>query len=368
MRLYQFIRSEMEGILVQWEAFAATLTPGMEMDQAALRDHAREILEAIATDIESAQTRDEQTLKSQGHAKSLVGAGETAAQAHAEQRAQSAFDINQTVAEYRALRASVLRLWKDAHGASAEEFDDMLRFNEGIDQAIAESVRTFELHVERARNLLLGMLGHDMRSPLGTIQATAEYLGRLNAGADISTAAARLIRSGHSMKTLLDDLVDFNRTRLGLGIRIDRREVDLARLAEDEIDQLRSAHPSYSIELAILGDVSGRFDADRFQQLLRNLVSNAVVHGAADSIVQVSVAATAADVSLRVSNNGEAIDAAHLAQLFEPLVEGNQRARGKDHLGLGLYIVREITRAHGGTVGVRSDAEATVFTATLLKA
>jgi len=125
-----------------------------------------------------------------------------------------------TIAEYRALRASVLRLWKDAHGFAADDFDDMLRFNESIDQAIAESVASFEAHVERARNLLLGMLGHDMRSLLGAIRATAECLEKLNAGSELSKPAVRLISSGRSMKSLLDDLVDFNRTRLGLGIRI----------------------------------------------------------------------------------------------------------------------------------------------------
>ncbi len=358
----------MAAILSAWEAFAASLLPGREMRPAALRDHAQEILEAIAIDMDSPQTREEQMRKSQGHAEEAAGAGATAAQTHARLRAEWAFDVNETVAEYRALRASVLRLWKDRHGVAEDDFEEMLRFNEGIDQAIAESVKAFEAHVDRARNLLLGMLGHDMRSPLGTIQATAEYLGRLNAGGEVSTAAARLIRSGRSMKTLLEDLVDFNRTRLGVGIRIRPRQVDLASVAAEEVDQLQAAHPKYAIELSVSGDACGFFDADRVQQLLRNLVSNAIVHGAPHSLVGVSVVASQSEVALVVTNAGEAIDAALMPLLFDPLYSGGSQAKsGGGSLGLGLYIVREIAAAHGGLVHARSDAGGTVFTATLPK-
>jgi hypothetical protein len=100
---------------------------------------------------------------------------------HAVLRARGGFDINQLAAEYRALRASVLRLWIDA-GQPAPHADDVIRFNEAIDQALAESISFFSVQVDRARNLLLGMLGHDMRSPLQTIQMTAVYLANLNAG------------------------------------------------------------------------------------------------------------------------------------------------------------------------------------------
>jgi signal transduction histidine kinase len=101
---------------------------------------------------------------------------------HALLRARSGFDINQMVAEYRALRASVLRLWMDEGAPDSHHLDDMVRFNEAIDQAVAESVDFFSMQVDLARNLFLGMLGHDMRSPLQTIQITASYLAALNAG------------------------------------------------------------------------------------------------------------------------------------------------------------------------------------------
>ena len=125
-------------------------------------------------------------------------APETAAQTHAILRARSGFDINQLASEYRALRASVLRLWTEACQPDDINLEDVIRFNEAIDQALAESIEFFSEQVERARNLLLGMLGHDMRNPLNTIQMTASYLAALNAGAEVSEAAFRLIRSGAS--------------------------------------------------------------------------------------------------------------------------------------------------------------------------
>lgn len=177
MRLAEFIRHNVEAILADWEAFAATLLPAAAgLTPLALRDDAEQILEAVAKDLTAFQSREEQSEKSKGRAPKVEGAAETAAQTHAVLRARGGFDINQLVAEYRALRASVLRLWIDASPLDQTASEDIIRFNEAIDQAVAESVGHFHAQVERARNLLLGMLGHDMRSPLGTILGTASYL------------------------------------------------------------------------------------------------------------------------------------------------------------------------------------------------
>ncbi len=170
MRLADFIMRDMESILGQWEAFAATLLPAAaNLKSLALWDHAQQILEAVAADLSSAQTTEVQRVKALGRAAKLTEASETAAQTHGHLRAHSGFEINQLVAEYRALRASVLRLWMDECQPEAPHSDDIIRFNEAIDQALAESVSFFSAQVDQARNLLLGMLGHDMRSPLQAI-------------------------------------------------------------------------------------------------------------------------------------------------------------------------------------------------------
>jgi signal transduction histidine kinase len=320
MRLAEFILHNMEAILAEWEAFAATLLPAaLGMPPLALRDHAQPILEAVAKDLSTPQTREAQSEKSKGRAPQVAGAPETAAQTHAVLRARGGFDINQLVAEYRALRASVLRLWVDASPLDETGVEDVIRFNEAIDQAVAESVGHFHAQVERARNLLLGMLGHDMRSPLQAIQATASGLAALSAGEQVSSAAARLIRSGAAMQALLDDLVDFNRTRLGLGIRVVPSDMDLAAAVADELEQLRGAHPDRQIELAATGDNCGRWDGARLQQLLRNLVSNAIRYGPPDTPVRVALRGGEADVRLEVTNRGPTIEPSDLSQIFDPL-------------------------------------------------
>lgn len=365
MRLAEFILQNMEAILAEWEAFAATLLPAaLGMPPLALRDHAQPLLEAVAKDLSTPQTREAQSEKSKGRAPRVASAPETAAQTHAVLRARGGFDINQLVAEYRALRASVLRLWVDASPLDETGVEDVIRFNEAIDQAVAESVGHFHAQVERARNLLLGMLGHDMRSPLQAIQATASGLAALSAGEQVSSAAARLIRSGAAMQALLDDLVDFNRTRLGLGIRVVPSDMDLAPAVADELEQLRGAHPGRQIELAATGDNCGRWDGARLQQLLRNLVSNAIRYGSPDTPVRVALRGGEADVRLEVTNRGPTIEPSDLSQIFDPLKRGS--ARGDSHdvrsgLGLGLFIVREIARAHGGEVQVRSGGGETTF-------
>jgi len=194
MRLADFILRDMEPILAQWEAFAATLMPAAaNMGASGLRNHAQQILRAVAQDLRNSQTREAQRDKSMGRAPALIDATETAAQTHALLRARAGFNINQLAAEYRALRASVLRLWADECEPVVPDLDDVIRFNEAIDQALAESVAFFSAQVEQSRNLLLGMLGHDMRSPLQAIQATASYLAALNAGERVSEAAGRLM-------------------------------------------------------------------------------------------------------------------------------------------------------------------------------
>ena len=167
MRLADFILRDMERILAQWEAFAATRLPAAaSMASLELRDHAQQILEAVAADLSAPQSQEEQAAKSMGLAPAPFPARETAAQTHAVMRARSGYDIKQLVSEYRALRASVLSLWIDECLPATPHLQDVIRFNEAIDQAVAESIGHFSAHVDQARNLLLGMLSHDMRSPV----------------------------------------------------------------------------------------------------------------------------------------------------------------------------------------------------------
>jgi signal transduction histidine kinase len=359
----------MEAILGEWETFAAAQLPAAaDMDSLALRDHAEHLLRAIVKDISSPQTDEARERKSKGRAARLPEAPNTAAETHALLRAQSGFTINQLTAEYRALRASVLYWWTKACEPSDIDPGDVFRFNEAIDQAVAESVAFFSTQMENERNLLLGMLGHDMRGPLQVIQLMATQLSKLDAGTDVAKCAARLSKSTHSLKALLDDLLDFNRAKLGLGVTISPAAVDLAAAFSAELEQLRVANPGRTIEFEVSGDVSGVWDINRLNQLLGNLVANALKYGAFSAPIRIVLNGLPGEVVFLVHNHGPKIEQSMLAQVFEPLKRGvdHQLASGTDgSMGLGLYISREIATAHHGDISVKSDADETVFTVRL---
>jgi signal transduction histidine kinase len=366
VRLTEFITRDMQSILASWEAFAATRLPAARhMHTLELRDHAQQILEAIVADLLTSQTPEQQSAKSMGLAPGVFQAPETAAQTHAVLRAKSGFDIEQLASEYRALRASVLKLWMEACLPAAPRIDDLIRFNEAVDQALAESIMFFSAQVEQSRNLLLGMLSHDLRSPLQTIQMTAQYLRALDARPDVSQAASRLINSGARMKALLNDLLDFNRTRLGLGIRVTPAAVDLTALCAEAIDEIRAGHPGQCVKLHLAGDCRGTWDGGRIQQLLGNLVTNAINYGTPGTTVDVALSGRENEVQLTVTNSGR-IDQHALASIFEPLKRGTDNAHKNDSgLGLGLYIASEVAKAHGGSVEVVSRETITAFTVRL---
>lgn len=366
MRLGDYILRDMELILQRWEAFATRVPAAQHMSSRSLRDHGPEILKAIVADLATSQTDVEQAAKSMGLEPESPDASPNAAQIHAVLRAESGFDIEELASEYRALRASVLSGWLEACGPQYPFVRDMLRFNEAIDQALAESIASFSTHVARSRNLLVGMLSHDLRSPLQTIQITAKLLPALQREGEVGLAAERLVRSGARMQRLLEDLIDFNRTELGLRIPVAPREVDLGQVCAEELEQIRAAYPERAVEMQVTGDCRGCWDPDRLQQLLNNLVLNALHYGEPRATIQVAVRASEPEIRLSVANAGKAIDSDTLSNMFAPLHRGNAgTTANKAGLGLGLYIVNEIAKAHGGKVDVNSAGNETVFTVTL---
>lgn len=365
MRLADFITRESDAILAQWETFAATCLPAArQMTTEELRDHARQILEVIAEDLRTPQTEEEQAAKSKGLVQRLYPAVQTAAEVHATLRAKSGFDIRQLAGEYRALRASVLALWLKVFPPDGDALTDIIRFNEAIDQALAESVDHFSQQVEQSRALLLGVMSHDMGNPLLAIQMTAQHLARINAGDEVAEVARRLIRSGERLQRLLNDLVDFNRVHLGLGIQAIKSAVDLGQLCAEEVEEIGTAYPGARIELSVVGDCRGRWDPQRMHQLVSNLVANAVKYGEPAHGVRVTVTAEEGTVGIEVSNRSSTLDPTELSQIFEPL---KRRAIHSGHpgLGLGLYIVREIAKAHNGTASASYRAGEVVFTVCL---
>lgn len=368
VRLADFIDQNLPTILASWESFAATLLPAAAgASSVTLRDHAEKILQAIAQDLRTPQSREQQETKSQGQASRLPDAGHTAAQTHAVLRATSGFTMQQLVAEYRALRASVLRLWFDAQPPQPDTLEDIGRFNEAIDQAIAESVDFFSMEVDRWRNVFLGVLGHDLRGPLDAILLTSQLVAKLGDGTPVSEPTARLIRSGERMKELLDDLLDYSRTSLDLGLPVSPVPCDLATVCREEIEVQRAALPDCRIEYTTDGATRGSWDASRMRQVVANLVTNATRYGTPGGPVTVKLSGSDAEVRLSVENDGPTIPRETVQVIFEPLRRGagGDVPAGRTSMGLGLFIVRQAALAHGGTVTVDSANGRTVFTVVL---
>ncbi len=373
MKLATFITENIEQILVEWEAFAASLlAPGQVMTSLALRDHATQILLAIAEDIESAQSDLEQSYKSKGFAE-IPEATRTAAMTHGALRYLAGFDLRQLAAEFRALRASVLRLWLKRGMTGETAFYEMTRFNEAIDQALAESISNYSDEVARSRDTFLAILGHDLRSPLSAIANSSLFLGSpglLPRGTPLE-AVQRINRSAAKMASMIKDLLEYTRTRLGRAIPISPRAVSLEDICRVAIDEIRAAHPEREFELKTSGQLTGQFDGERLQQVLSNLLGNAVQHGSARHPVTLSADGEPDRIVVRVTNYGRTIPPDQLQVIFNPLVQIPTAASHEDgnqssSLGLGLYIAREIVVMHGGSMDAQSTEDAgTVFSARL---
>jgi signal transduction histidine kinase len=376
MKFSTFIRQNLDPIIEDWERFARTLLPSAQtMSVRALRDHSRQMLLAVAADMETRETDAERARKSRGWAPQTVGS-ETAATVHGALRHHSGFDLVQLVAEFRAMRASVLDQWQrsDEGLAGPVAMEEIARFNEAIDQALAESVDSYSTAVATSRDMFLAILGHDLRSPLhGIDMSAAVLLGHDLSEEERHKAALRIRRASKTMGQLVNDLLDYTRARLGSGIPIEKARCDMRRVCTDAVDAVQAAFPARTFVPSFSGDLTIDADAGRMDQALSNLLNNAVQHGDPSQPVSLSAAGSAASVEIRVRNAGTPIPQSALQSIFEPLVQAPadvaSDARSKTSLGLGLFIVQQIALGHGGTVGVESSEESgTQFTLSLPRA
>jgi signal transduction histidine kinase len=373
-RLAGFIRDNMDEILQSWEDFARTIEPpALTMDDEELRDHARQMLLVFADDLDLPQTELEAVAKSKGLGKR--DRQDTAAETHAEARLLSGYTVVQLVSEYRALRASVLTLWSNSvTHAERSDMGDATRFNEAVDQALAESVARYEQLVKQSQNMFLAILGHDLRNPLGTLVTGSTFIMQsLDIPPKYVLVATRMFSSAKRMSKLINDLIDFTRTHLGPGIPIRVRKGSLVAVCEQVVDELRTFHPERHIELQVPPVVEAVFDEGRIAQMLSNLVGNAIQYGKVTAPVTVRMAGGSDDIVLTINNLGPVIPADKLSTIFDPMVRiaesisiDSDEAVERTSLGIGLFISREIVHAHGGKLEVMSSEEGgTTFTITL---
>ena len=370
MTLSKFILDNMEAIVSEWQSFAMTMEPAATtMSALQLRDHAKPILTAIAKDLDSEQTDREQSDKSKGLAPAL-STRETAAATHGALRHVSGFDMNQLGAEYRALRASVTRLWTQKHltRMDAAVLEDLIRFNEAIDQAVAESTARYADELDLSRDTFMAILAHDLRSPLSAITMLGFMLER---GATSDTArnqAAQIQRSASEMGSMIRDLLEYTRTNLGKGIPVTPAVSNVSIICSEALEEVRSGHPKREFLLNVPEGLSGSVDTGRLRQAISNLLNNAVQHGDPASAITLSARTEGDELVVQVKNEGEPIPADSLQVIFDPLVQLSAKSATRDktpstNLGLGLFIAREVALGHHGTIDVTSTREeGTVFT------
>ena len=375
MKLSNFITTHMQEILCEWDIFAKTLFPVLPVPPPhLLRDHAKEILQEITLDLETHQTAEQQTKKSKGQPAEAVDR-KSAAAIHGTMRQASGFTLIQLTSEYRALRATVFRLWLPHMEPFTEEISsDMTRFNEAMDQALAESVVTYSENSDRTRDTFLAILGHDLRSPLSTITMAGHYLTRPTAGTESTRKmGARVSRSAANMTAMINDLLEYARTQLGGGIPLTLRRDDMRDICQAAMDDAQAGHPDCPFELKASGNLFGSFDTARLQQLFSNLLNNAAQYRADTHPVTITAQGDADTVTVHVCNMGPVIPAHSLQAIFDPLVQlsvevDQQQGAPASSLGLGLFIAREITSAHGGSITAESNEHSgTVFTVRLLR-
>jgi len=218
----------------------------------------------------------------------------------------------------------------------------------------------------RLNELFMGVLAHDLRTPLTAVLTAAELVrSRLAPEGDRNLKAVdRIVTSGQRMSRMIEQLLDYTRLRVGTGMVLEPRGADLGTLLSQAVEELQQGHPEAIVGVEQTGNLEGRWDVDRLGQVFSNLLGNAIQHGTRGTVHVVADGTAADRVQVRVHNQG-AIPPQLLSRVFEPLI-GSARGKERAGLGLGLFITREIVAAHAGHVSVTSsDGEGTTFTATL---
>jgi signal transduction histidine kinase len=209
------------------------------------------------------------------------------------------------------------------------------------------------------RKVLMVVLGHELREPLNTILSTARLMtSRGELAADSQLRLNRVVDSGVTMQRMIEQIRDLARDRLATGISVSRTAArDLVPLVAKIVEEQRFTQPGSRIELRSEGRCMASVDADRFEQVVSNLLSNAVTYGDSARPILVTITRQAGEVSLSVHNHGRAIATESLPLLFDPFRMGRNAERRSEGLGLGLYICERVVRAHGGSLRVESSED-----------
>lgn len=237
---------------------------------------------------------------------------------------------------------------------------ELIQSRKRLEDLVAQATRLQAEAKDRATfaEQMMGMVSHDLRNPLSSIQMGAVLLGRSELALNQQRSLARISRSAERATRLISDLLDFTQARLGRGLAVSRQEISLHGVVAETIEELAVIHPARKLVHRSVGVGPCVADGDRLAQLLGNLVSNAIAYGTPDGPITIVSTIEAGRFSLSVHNLGPPIPPDVLSTLFQPLTRGSSVGSGARSIGLGLYIVHEIAKAHDGQAFVESVAHA----------
>lgn len=389
MALADFIDDNIQPILMEWEEFARQIPSITKLDPTELRDHAEEILRACADDMRTPQSEAEESNKSKGFGEPDLL--DQASDSHAIDRVKSGFSLGSMVSEYRALRSSVTNLWRKSFKiASALEFEELTRFNQSMDQALAGAIAGFDREIikEQAKYLsrvsnarseteiahrAIATLSHELRTPLNAIVGWTAILQTKGCDEkDLQEGLAVIDRNAKTQVKLINDMLDISRVMIGK-LQLDIADCELSELITASVNDLRRTAEAKEIAIEVRIDPNASrsaVDATRMRQVIWNLVSNAIKFTQNRGQIIVTLCRSGSDlhIEIDISDNGIGISPELLPHIFDRFRQADSSTRRKfGGLGLGLAIVKELVELHDGKVTASSagDGKGAKFVVTL---
>ena len=248
---------------------------------------------------------------------------------------------------------------------------ELLLSRRRLEELVTEATRLRDDAKDRAlfAEQMIGIVSHDLRNPLSSIMMASALLGTGELSVREQRFVSQISRATERANRLIADLLDFTQARLGGGLSVALDPIDLHQAIAEALDELRLANPGRTLLHERAGEGPCTADAGRLEQLVGNLVSNAVVYGQPDAPITVTSRVEPTSFSISVHNAGVPIPTATLATIFRPMTRGVTAGSKSRSVGLGLFIVREIAKGHGGDASVTSTAEGgTTFRASFPRA
>jgi signal transduction histidine kinase len=341
------LRTHKHAIATRWEREVLREVPALAvLPRGALVDHMPEMLEGLAAWIDGGDSDGFRVL----------------AEGHALQRHGTGIDLEALTSEYSTLRRVILEQLLEVSDVH-ELARSLVRLDAGIDRAVGEAARRYTAARDHVRERFIGILAHDLRDPLTAVMMSATLLADLALGDKQAQLVERITRGARRIERMIDDVLDFARGRLEGGIPIFPASANMGEICTEAIEEAGLVGPSREMKLQITGDVRGMWDRERVRQALANLLSNARHYGQGEILVRVWEREDRHAVFTSVTNRGSFISPDAIARIFDPFTRTSENpGRHRGGLGLGLYIVEQIAKAHGGICSASSSEDSTIFT------